>query len=65
MRRPLSAGAQRKLGVCAIHRAALSPNGDCVLCRREAAHHARARWSTITLLIVVAVAVAIGVVLAR
>jgi hypothetical protein len=65
VRRPLSAGAQRKLGTCAIHRAALSPGGDCVLCRREADRHARARWSTVTLFIMVALAIVVGVVLAR
>jgi hypothetical protein len=65
MRRTHSAGPQRRLGTCQLHRVALSPTGDCVFCKREAERHARARWSNITLLIVLAVAVTVGVVLAR
>lgn len=35
LRRPLSAAPPRRLGNCQRHRIALSPNGECVLCRRE------------------------------
>ncbi len=36
MRRPFAAGPPRRLGSCQVHRIALSPGGECVLCRREA-----------------------------
>lgn len=35
-RRPLQAGPPRRLGTCSRHKVALSPTGECVLCRREA-----------------------------
>lgn len=65
MRRTYSAGPQRKLGTCQVHRVTLSPSGDCVFCRREAEKYSKARWSTITLLIILAVAVTVGLVLAQ
>jgi hypothetical protein len=65
IRRPLSAGPQRKLGTCQIHKVALSPKGECVLCKREAESLMKTRWSLAATLIVLAVAILAGIVLAR
>lgn len=65
IRRPLSAGPQRKLGSCPLHKVTLSPNGDCVLCKREADERTKSRWSRVALGLVVLVAILAGLALAN
>jgi|GEM_PF-4537881 len=66
VRRPLSVGQQpRKLGNCQLHKVALSPHGQCVLCKREHDALVRSRWSIAAVFLIVGIAIAAGLVLAR
>jgi hypothetical protein len=63
VRRPFAAGPPRRLGNCQIHRIALSPGGECVLCRREAkakADSKRGLLSLVLLGLVLLLAFALG-----
>lgn len=65
IRRPLLAGPQRKLGNCQLHKVALNPQGQCVLCKREHDALVRSRWSLGAVILIVAIAILSGLILAR
>lgn len=51
LRRPFAAGPPRRLGSCQIHRIALSPGGECVLCRRDAKAKAESKRGVLGLIV--------------